>query len=312
MTTSRAEKFLFRIPPFAEFLLRVASQLRPQGNAASAAVEAAPTVRVPEAEILEFFRSAGIVAGSVTMVHSDSKAIERVGWAPSEFLDLLQRAVGPEGTLMMPSHAALQTVGDLKVYDPRRCPSTVGLLTELFRRRPGVRRSLFPLSPVAACGPLAAEMLDEHADSWAPHDEKSPYYKMIARGSKVLCVGVPLDRMTLIHVAEDVLREQWPVGNFYEAREYGIKVSGETRNVTVHARAAWLWWYLAKYRWSREICRRGFVRGACWNGVMVRVADAQKVFDWMASEVKRGRTIYPLARWNGLFRLGDPRRDEAQ
>jgi aminoglycoside N3'-acetyltransferase len=207
------------------------------------------------------------------MVHSDSNAIEAIGWTVVEFLDFLQAFVSPNGTLMMPSHAKLQKTAEMDIYDPNRCPSTVGLLTELFRRRSGVRRSLFPKSPATAWGPLAAEMIDDHKHSYAPHDEKSPYYRMIQRGGQIICVGVPLDRMTLIHVAEDVLRESFPINNFYEKRTCGLRVNGALITLNVHKRAEWLWWYLAKYQWSREICRRGFVSGINWNGVLVRVAN---------------------------------------
>ena len=40
-----------------------------------------------------------------------------------------------------------------------KTPSAVGLVNELFRRQPGVQRSLHPYNTLAARGPLAAELL---------------------------------------------------------------------------------------------------------------------------------------------------------
>ncbi|MSQ13186.1 MAG: hypothetical protein EXR47_03400 [Dehalococcoidia bacterium] len=76
-------------------------------------------------------------------------------------LNMLTRLAGPRGTLVMPTHPAYE--GDpgfmhdksrlVLTYDPARSPSTVGLITEVFRRCPGTLRSLHRLWKVLCAVP---------------------------------------------------------------------------------------------------------------------------------------------------------------
>ena len=247
-----------------------------------------------------------IQRGDVLMVHSSASAISTLGWEPSDFIDFLQEVLGPEGTLAMPSHPALTVDDGREIYDVRRSPSTVGLLTELFRRRQGARRSRYPFSAAAAIGNRAEELTSSHAASFAPHDEHSPYAKLTELNGKVLCVGVPLDRMTLLHVAEDVLRDQLPIREFYCARDIWMRADGIETRMAAHVRAPWLWWYLCLSRWTNDMYRRGFARNLQLSGVGLRSAAARPTVEWMKGDLLRGRTIYPLAGLNRWLRLNDP------
>ena len=59
----------------------------------------------------------------------------------------------------MPTHTWANVNAQHPVYDYRNTPSCVGLLTNLFRQREGVVRSLHPTHSLAGYGKNAAEYL---------------------------------------------------------------------------------------------------------------------------------------------------------
>lgn len=299
------------VPPSAEFLARCAQVARSRlsiGDSATGTAEPIPgsETKLGAGELSAALDSLGVGAGDTLMVHSSARAIESWGWELTEMIDFLLDYLGPEGTLAMPTHPKLRQRDGREVYDVRRSPSTVGLLTEVFRRRRGVIRSQFPVSTAAAIGARAEALVGDHAKSFAPHDEHSPYAKLALFGGKALCIGPRLDRMTILHVAEDIERATLNIPDFYESREVYVKAGDEEWPVTVHVRAPWLWWYLALARWSYQMFSNGIARECRLADVALRAADARKAVDWMRDEIRRGRSIYPLARANRWLRLPPP------
>jgi aminoglycoside 3-N-acetyltransferase len=296
-----------------ELLARCALQARRRFFSKGRTVLASPSVpraRLEPAALADALAELGIYPGDILMVHSDISALQSVGWEPSEFVDFLIDYLGSEGTLAMPTHPVLSDTGGRLTYDVRRSPSSVGLLTELFRRRAGVVRSAFPYSAAAALGPQAQSLTEGHIRSYAPHDEHSPYTRLGEFGGKALCVGCPLVRLTILHVAEDVLRDRLGIPGFYEERRVQVRQGGNETEVVAHVRANWLWWYLSLSRWRADMYQHRLVREAAPSGLRLAAVDAADTIAWMKEEVQRGRSLYRLACLNRWLRLGEPVRDE--
>jgi len=102
----------------------------------------------------------GVPRGVVLMVHSSLHQFGYIEGGADAVIDALLDAVGPEGTLAMPT-LSCSWVGR-PPYDPATTPSRVGAVTEAFRKRPGVLRSPHPTHSVAALGPRAAEIVSGH------------------------------------------------------------------------------------------------------------------------------------------------------
>ena len=181
------QHIMINIPPSVEFAMRCAKALkdhyRPAPAKTSATVEQQPCISVTANELRRTLEDLNIFRGDVLMLHSSLKAMTQLGWTPMDMIDFLLEYLGPDGTLAMPSHPKLRDEAGQKVYMPNRCPSSVGLATELFRRRKQTVRSLYPFSAAAAQGVLAEELIGEHRHSFAPHDEKSPYAKLKEYGA---------------------------------------------------------------------------------------------------------------------------------
>jgi aminoglycoside 3-N-acetyltransferase len=169
-------------------------------------------------QLLTALRQVGIAVGDVVLVHS---SIDRFGAFRGTTVDILatlKRAVGDSGTLLMPTIPFTGTAVDFvqsgQVFDVRRTPSRVGLLTELFRRSDGVTRSVHPTHPVAAWGALAKELLEDHLHSDTPCGPHSPYGRLVDRHGKIVLLGVGIDSFTFFHAIEARLQEQMPFSPF--------------------------------------------------------------------------------------------------
>src|SRR5688572_29174777 len=91
------------------------------------------------AEVSSQLRKLGVRRGGVVLVHTSFRAVRPVAGGPEGLIAALHDALGPEGTLVMPSWSGL----DDELFDPETTPSAVdlGIVAQTFWRQPGVRRS---------------------------------------------------------------------------------------------------------------------------------------------------------------------------
>src|SRR5580658_693196 len=233
--------FMPSIPPLCEIGLRLgklaAAATLPDARTWRQARRPAVAInRFSTDNLRQLLRTLQIEQGDKVLVHSSASACECIGWEPSHLIDFLLEFLGPAGTLLMPSHPRLQIRNGRPVYDVQRSPSTVGLMSELFRRRTASVRSKFPYSSVCAQGVDAEALLMDHARSYAPHDELSPYGKLPEAGGKVLLLNCSIFKMTIVHVAEDTLRASYGIDNFYDEEMVLVRDQGREFEICAHTR----------------------------------------------------------------------------
>lgn len=142
----------------------------------------------------------GITSGTALFVHSSIKAVGPDVRA-KDFIEALQASVGDNGTLVFPTFTSRTE----DFFDPAETPSIVGVVSEVFRKLPGVLRSRHPRHPVAARGPAAADIVAGHELAVGPCGAGTPFEKHAKMGGQILMVGVDLDTLTLLHTAEAYL-----------------------------------------------------------------------------------------------------------
>ena len=140
--------------------------------------------------------SIGVAPGGVLLVHCSFSRVGPVENGPAGLIAALQSAVGPGGTLVMPS----MTDDDEHIFEPERTPCLgMGVVADTFWRLPGVLRSDSPHA-FAARGPFAASITaPQPAD--IPHGIDSPVGRYPSRRPGTL-LGIGHTANTTIHLAE--------------------------------------------------------------------------------------------------------------
>lgn len=169
----------------------------------------------------------GVGPGDAMMVHSGFVPTSGFTGTPADVIDVLLRAVGPTGHLLMmsiPYRGSSQRYAESDpLFDVRRTPSTVGLISELFRRRGDVARSLSPLHPVLVHGPLSAWLVSDHETALRSCGKGTPFERFLSLKGKLLFFDAPFASMTFVHYVEDTCSNRLPVP-LYDAAPLAIRV----------------------------------------------------------------------------------------
>jgi aminoglycoside 3-N-acetyltransferase len=235
----------------------------------------------------------------IVMVHCSVNDLEPMYTGNvTELLDALAELCRPQRTLAMPAFFFGGAEGGADVYyrdkplfDARRQPSQMGLLSELFRRRAGVRRSLHPTHSVCASGPLADDLLAGHHTAGTTFGAGTPFAVMAERRTAIVGIGTQYFRcLTQVHAAEDLLGDRYPL----TLRDGTLPVQLKDRDGTTHAYELPLnrpgharrLEYLERLLGADDLTRWRF------HGVPLFVTSASRVTEALRDAALRGETIY--------------------
>ena len=162
----------------------------------------------------------GVTPGMVVLAHSSLSAMGWVCGGPVAVILALQEALGPEGTLVMPTHTSDLTEPSrwenppvpeswwaviresMPAFDPDLTPTrAMGVIPETFRKQAGVLRSDHPHVSVCARGPRAQVITADHSLANGL-GEDSPLGRLYDLHAHVLLLGVGHERNTSMHLAE--------------------------------------------------------------------------------------------------------------
>lgn len=162
----------------------------------------------------------GVRPGSAVLVHASFASLGWVCGGPTALLHALEHSLGPQGTLVVPTHS-----GDLSdpakwvnppvpepwwptirehmpPYRSEETPTySMGVVAELFRTWPGVLRSQHPQVSFAARGPHAERITSNHELAYSL-GETSPLARLYEIDGDVLLIGVGHESNTSLHLAE--------------------------------------------------------------------------------------------------------------
>jgi aminoglycoside 3-N-acetyltransferase len=162
----------------------------------------------------------GLAPGGVAIVHSSMNALGYVIGGPVAVIAALERVLGPDGTLVMPTFSGQLTDpagwvappvpadwwplirAHEPAFDAAATPTRImGAIPELFRTLPGTRRSDHPHVSFAARGKHADAITAGHglANSLG---ETSPLARLHALDARILLLGVGHANNSSIHLAE--------------------------------------------------------------------------------------------------------------
>ncbi|MET7628698.1 aminoglycoside N(3)-acetyltransferase, partial [Streptomyces albidoflavus] len=134
------------------------------------------------ASLAAALRDLGVRPGETLLAHTSLSSLGWVCGGPVALVQALLDAVGPDGTLTVPTHSGDNSDpadwsappvpepwwpairANMPPYDPRTTSSRgVGVVPETLRTWPGALRSAHPQTSFAALGPGARALVEGHA-----------------------------------------------------------------------------------------------------------------------------------------------------
>ncbi|MGU5676707.1 AAC(3) family N-acetyltransferase [Aeromonas hydrophila] len=167
----------------------------------------------------------GIPRGGALMVHSDAMVVAQfagMGNAAgiAAFWTCLELWL--DGHLLVPTFSYSPMADES--FDPAQTPSKVGLMTELFRQREGVVRTLDPVFSMAISGPQGPALVAREC-----HDcfgQESPFGWLAEQDGWLLGLGCHPDRITFTHYVEQRLAVSYRYHKMFAGR---VRIDGRVR-----------------------------------------------------------------------------------
>lgn len=253
-----------------------------------------------DAELLQALRELGIGAGDSVMLHSGFGGAHGYRGTIEQLTDVFLAAVGPAGHLLMVSlpyrSSSLQYLQQGRRFDVRRTPSMMGLVSEYFRRRPGVLRSLHPTHPVLVLGPEAQRIVAGHEDRLHPCGPGTPFERLAERDGVVAFFDVPFATFTFFHHLEHLVHEHLPFP-LYTDEPFVVPVldqDGRTRTVTTYVFAPEAIRRRRFERLEQALRQRGLIRGRRVGNTMVEAVRVRAVIACVEEMRQAGQFFYEL------------------
>lgn len=242
----------------------------------------------------------GIESTDTILVHSSMKKIGDVEGGADTVLEALSEYMD-KGLLVIPTHTWSTINEKHPVFDVENSKTCVGILTELFRKREHVIRSLHPTHSVAALGKDAQAYVADDAMFDTPVAEGSALWKLLERKGKIILMGVNFTSNTFIHGIEEWNNIPGRLTDDHESL-YTIKKDGTKISVPSRRHHGLSW---SEHYWKVEevLLERGTISKGKFGEAETIVCDA----------VKLNEDISKMLQIHGsLFSTNDPLNRETE
>ncbi|NEB74265.1 AAC(3) family N-acetyltransferase [Streptomyces sp. SID14478] len=173
------------------------------------------------ADLAEGWHKLGIDDGMTVIVHASLASLGRVDGGAATVVDSLRAALGPAGTLVVPTftwqvadpdpdHPGVPTAdiiarrAAVPTFHRDLETTSMGAIPEAVRKLPESVRSAHPQASVAAVGARAEDITRRQTLGFAL-GRTSPFGRIHDLGGHILLVGVGHDRNSFLHHAESLI-----------------------------------------------------------------------------------------------------------
>ncbi len=198
-------------------------------------------------DILQKMIEMGMRPGDVVFIHASMKEFYNFQGTPEELIHVIIDYLGKDGTLAMPAYPKnflgttkkcltenYKGLSDEVMFDVKATPTGAGYLAEVFRKMPGVKRSINLQHSVCAIGKQADYLISEHHLSETCWDKKSPYYKLVLLDAKVFSFGLPYFLSTVIHCTDSLLYGKYEFYEYFFRRSITYNYRDAAGNIGTH------------------------------------------------------------------------------
>jgi len=156
-------------------------------------------------DLTDDFRNLGIKKTDNVFIHSSMKSIGEVEGGADTVLDVFCEYLAENGNIALPSHSWASINDEHNIFDPAKEPSCVGILTEIFRKRGGVLRSLHPTHSISIAGKDKEYFVKNEHLIDTPCGRAGCWGKLLDMDFKIIFLGCSTQRNTYLHGVEEWL-----------------------------------------------------------------------------------------------------------
>ncbi len=248
-------------------------------------------------ELLEKLRSHRIKRGDIVCIHSDITSFgipnslrtkvlqEGLDVLMDSYIDTFKELVGEHGIILMPTFT--YSACENEIFDVSKTPSTVGALTEYFRKLPSTKRSIHPVFSFSAWGKNAEEFLK--LKSLDCFGEESFFEKLYDLNIKYLFFGVDLQHSaTFVHYAEEKAQVYYRFYKYFDGKIKNnddlieTKVRYYVRNLDLSYKDNW-------YPMENKAIELGVIDKFEYNGAPIMITKAKEVDKYLQEELNKNK-----------------------
>jgi aminoglycoside 3-N-acetyltransferase len=222
------------------------------------------------------FSELGVKLGDALLVHSSYKSLGPVDGGPRAVIDALVDAIGPQGTLIMPTFNFGFCRGES--FDVRSTPSNMGALTEIARMMEGAVRVDHPIYSFAVIGARAVEARAIAEPS--SYGRGSMFGKLRDWDGNIMVIGLTYnDSMTFFHHVEEMVGVDYRYMKSFTGTVTDAHDTSQTRTVTMNVRDIDNGIVTAVNPMGELLANMGIIRTRQIGAAKVRLMRAREVFD---------------------------------
>lgn len=248
--------------------------------------------------LIKEMQNMGISETDTVLVHANFKQDSGFRGEPGDTVKVLKNFLGEKGNLLMVSipfrGAGFDYLKKNKPFRLKKTMSMMGLITEMFRRSEGVKRSLHPTHPVLVYGKDSSILTTDHEKCIYPCGAGSPFDKFRQFKGKILFYDVSCQAITFFHYVEDLIKDKIPVPVYGEElfnvkcideNDHEIEVTTYTFNKDLIRNSSKL---------EEEMESRGLIKRGRVGNSDLTLLEAEDVVTCMTEMVESGNYPYDL------------------
>jgi len=263
-------------------------------------------------KIENFLSSNGVGEGALIVVHSAYGPFKGRGKTPNQILDGLLELVGDTGTVAMPAMAKFKNAVSIEgyldeassniIYDYNvtKSPIKTGVLSLMLHKRDKSIRSRHPINSMVAMGPLAKSIMQGNLKGSSPLacGKGSSWENCVNNGAVIIGLGTDLTHsLTMIHVAEDVLDEKWPVEDWYVNKTFFIKDGDYEEKRILRERAPhWGALHFGERTLCKDLINAGILKTTTIDGITVEVINSKDLIEFLMQKNSSGYPYFWLKK----------------
>ena len=172
----------------------------------------------------------GLLPGDTVLVQSGFRNFRTIQGGPKALIEAMLLALGPEGTLIMPTFNCAD-FGEKKFYSKKNTKPQTGLLTEMFSEWEGRERIYHPLHGFSLVGHKAI-MLSNKIKNHSSFEDASLFGELYRMNAKLMLLGVSYrEGLSFLHYVEEMVGV--PYRKFIDLTGKVEELDGTVREITI-------------------------------------------------------------------------------